>query len=210
MKNGSGLSLQLNYLCSELSLSSALREPRTHKWCCCWSGCGVEEFNLSGLKQRATLFENLGWLHSLAQCLCNVLFWILCKLKVFCEGSNVQTKQCYSWNHYFCFSVSFLSDKYSSVFDMLTSRLHGESISHRHRFTRCPPDALFWVILNDLIFMACWFENCLKPNAWDWTHTYTFIHNCWLVVYATISANHFGFASCHNATIRRNTDDFGN
>lgn len=49
-------------------------------------GGGGGEFNLSGYKQRATLFENLGRLHSLAHCLCNVLFWILRKVTVFLCG----------------------------------------------------------------------------------------------------------------------------
>lgn len=46
-------------------------------------------FSLTGFKQRATLFESLGRLHSLPHCLCNVLFWILCKVRVFSVQFNI-------------------------------------------------------------------------------------------------------------------------
>lgn len=49
-----------------------------------WIIAAVEGSSTS--KQRETLFENLGRLHSLAHCLYNVLLWVLCKVKVFLCG----------------------------------------------------------------------------------------------------------------------------
>lgn len=110
----------------------------------------------------------------------------------------------------FCLTINTVW--YIPVFDMLTSRLQGESLIHTHQFNRCPPVALFWVMLNDLLFMGRWFENCLKPNTSDWTdRKYIYIH-FWLLVRCLCNNQCQSFCLAqlpwnHKTAGRKNTDD---
>lgn len=183
---------------AELALQQTL-PPLSCTVCVCYafSQCGwvivVARWNKVGLccqKQRETLLEKLGRPHSLAHGLCNGLLWLLHKVR---QRRTMLASVS-------MFIPVFLCDGDISVFDMLTCRLHGERISGTLWFTRCPPVALLGDF-GGFIFIVCWFNNCLKPNApigWIYSH-------CWLLVYghATINANHVVFASCHGNTTRQ-------